>query len=256
MSSQAFDEDLHIETVGGAARFVRLNHELDVERSNSAVVSFNMDKFTDTRQLNLVVEGFYTHLDNPFILSDAEELDNGVSVVTKRNGDGATISGLNLEANLAPSDEWVIWREVRCKRHFMTLKRRFGLQKKQAINLNLETLRTPNTYGYCSLVFSPSQDFSVAYSGVLTGSMDVAHVIDPDTEQTVIKSTPEFFEHNIKFNYSMSTEDDKLEFSAGVKNIFNSYQQDFDLGADRDAGYVYGPLRPRTVFVGVKFGLN
>ena len=37
---QAFDEDLHIETVGGAARFVRLNHELDVERSNS--LSFHL----------------------------------------------------------------------------------------------------------------------------------------------------------------------------------------------------------------------
>ena len=38
--------------------------------------------------------------------------------------------------------------------------------------------------------------------------------------------------------------------------IFNNYQDDFDLGAERDAGYVYGPLRPRTYFAGLKFGLN
>ncbi len=32
-----------------------------------------------------------------------------------------------------------------------------------------------------------------------------------------------------------------LELSAGVKNIFNSYQKDLDFGPLKDAGYVYGP---------------
>ncbi len=43
-----------------------------------------------------------------------------------------------------------------------------------------------------------------------------------------------------------------LEFSAGVKNIFNSYQNDFDYGIGRDAGYVYGPRMPRVIFAGIK----
>ena len=33
-------------------------------------------------------------------------------------------------------------------------------------------------------------------------------------------------------------------------------QKDLDLGAYRNAGYVCGPLRPRTVFMGLKFSLN
>jgi len=37
-----------------------------------------------------------------------------------------------------------------------------------------------------------------------------------------------------------------------VKNIFNAYQNDFDKGADRDAGYIYGPSLPRTWFLGAK----
>ena len=28
--------------------------------------------------------------------------------------------------------------------------------------------------------------------------------------------------------------------SAGVQNMFNSFQNDFDFGADRDSGYIYG----------------
>lgn len=45
-------------------------------------------------------------------------------------------------------------------------------------------------------------------------------------------------------------------FILGVQNIFDSYQDDFDLGVERDAGYIYGPLRPRTFFMGLRFGLD
>jgi outer membrane receptor for ferrienterochelin and colicins len=46
----------------------------------------------------------------------------------------------------------------------------------------------------------------------------------------------------------------KLRVFAGVKNIFNAYQDDFDYGIDRDPGYVYGPVEPRTFYVGLKIG--
>jgi len=45
-----------------------------------------------------------------------------------------------------------------------------------------------------------------------------------------------------------------MTFSLGVKNIFNSYQDDFDRGPMRDSDYVYGPGAPRTYFFGVKIG--
>ncbi|MCD7942603.1 MAG: TonB-dependent receptor, partial [Bacteroides intestinalis] len=43
-----------------------------------------------------------------------------------------------------------------------------------------------------------------------------------------------------------------LQFNVGVQNIFNSYQKDFDKGATRDSGYIYGPGAPRSYFAGVK----
>jgi outer membrane receptor for ferrienterochelin and colicins len=33
--------------------------------------------------------------------------------------------------------------------------------------------------------------------------------------------------------------------SAGVKNIFDAYQDDLDRGPNRDSAYVYGPRFPR-----------
>jgi outer membrane receptor for ferrienterochelin and colicins len=40
-----------------------------------------------------------------------------------------------------------------------------------------------------------------------------------------------------------------------VKNIFDAYQPDIDLGAGRDSAYIYGPSMPRTYFFGVKLYL-
>ena len=43
-----------------------------------------------------------------------------------------------------------------------------------------------------------------------------------------------------------------LEVNAGVQNLFNAYQKDFDQGPDRDSGYIYGPGMPRSFFAGLK----
>jgi TonB dependent receptor. len=45
-----------------------------------------------------------------------------------------------------------------------------------------------------------------------------------------------------------------VEWFAGMKNIFNSYQKDFDKGIERDPSYIYGPSLPRTVFLGLRIG--
>jgi outer membrane receptor for ferrienterochelin and colicins len=60
---------------------------------------------------------------------------------------------------------------------------------------------------------------------------------------------------NIKFEKRFEVNDSfTTTFSAGVKNLFNAYQDDFDTGPMRDSDYIYGPIAPRTIFVGLKFG--
>ena len=44
-----------------------------------------------------------------------------------------------------------------------------------------------------------------------------------------------------------------MQLYGGVQNLFNAYQKDFDKGADRDSGYIYGTSLPRSWFVGAKF---
>ena len=66
-------------------------------------------------------------------------------------------------------------------------------------------------------------------------------------------TTPDYFDMNIKFSYDVPIYNEvTLTFNAGVQNLFNAYQSDFDQGANRDSGYIYGPGSPRGYFAGMK----
>jgi outer membrane receptor for ferrienterochelin and colicins len=68
--------------------------------------------------------------------------------------------------------------------------------------------------------------------------------------------TKSFWDFGIKLAYTFRLSDIiNLEVNAGVKNIFDEYQPDIDLGAGRDSTYIYGPALPRTYFFGVKLYL-
>lgn len=72
-------------------------------------------------------------------------------------------------------------------------------------------------------------------------------------EQNRTELTPRFYELNFKVTYDFKLyKSITLQLNAGVGNILNSYQKDFDKGPDRDSGYIYGPGMPRTYFAGIK----
>ncbi|RFC53499.1 TonB-dependent receptor [Brumimicrobium aurantiacum] len=258
---QAFDEDLHIESVGGDVRFISLSPDLEMERSNSITASLNYSKTLKKTQMNFVLEGFYNQLNNPFILSGQTALPTGTSVIVKRNGDGASVQGINLEANFAIGSKFIFQSGATIQSATYSKTEEIWAPEDSSDPTPATTtdrlLRTPDAYGYFTISYKPTRSLSLSYSGVYTGTMEVPHVIDIDSERTIIEEAPSFFEHNIKVAYNFKIEKTyKIELFAGIQNIFNSYQTDFDIGAERDAGYVYGPSRPRTLFMGLKMGLN
>lgn len=254
---QVFDEDLHLETVGGAARYIVFSEDLETEKSQSVNFSFSYNEVETDNQFNFVLEGFFTNLNNQFIVANPRELESGISVLTKRNSGGAVVYGANLEFNYALSrdlyfqiggtlqealykEDEIIWEPED--------------EGDERITSTKNILRTPNIYGFYTFSWDFIEDFNFALSGIYTGSMLVPHVIDIDDEFTVLKNTPDFFEINFKLNHYVYFSDKKITLSLGVQNLLNSYQNDFDTGADRDAAYIYGPIRPRTPFFSIKYG--
>ena len=67
------------------------------------------------------------------------------------------------------------------------------------------------------------------------------------------EKTPDFFDLNMKVAYDFPLyKSVTLQVNAGVQNILEAYQSDFDQGKDRDSKYIYGPGMPRSYFVGCK----
>lgn len=257
---QAFDEDLHIETVGGSAVFVQLSPNLKTEKSDNITASFNYTKSVGDFQTNIVVEGFYTKINDPFTSEELKESPSGILMKEKRNGDALKVVGGNLEFNFAYTKKFLAQMGLTLQKTKYTTPETVwepGKGDSRKTILTEKILRTPNAYGFFSLTYKPINPVSLSWSGVYTGKMDVPHVKDADTEYTIIKETPTFFENNFKVSYDWDfSKDSCVELSLGIQNAFNSFQDDFDKGGDRDAGYIYGPRRPRTLFFGLKYSFS
>lgn len=253
-SPQAFDEDLHIETVGGAARFISIGQNLKPEYSDNYSLSTDKTFFINKIQFNLIVDGFYNNLRNSFILTNPIELDNGISILQKRNSEGSLVYGINFELNFAYDNYFQF------KTGFTTQKAQYKQKELIWESINQDTitstnqiLRTPNNYGYLNLDYSINNELSISSSWVYTGEMITPKIENFNTEYTKLIKTKDFFELNFKLSYDFDFKYNHLIVSLGIQNILNSYQSDFDIGKNRDASYVYGPARPRTGFISFKF---
>lgn len=250
---QAFDEDLHITIVGGERTRIRLADDLKEERSHSFSLSADMyHTFKNGVQGNLLVEGFYTILKDVFTLEETGETTDGgtATVLERRNGSGASVMGINLEARLAFNP----WLQLQFGGTLQ--KSRYKEPEKwsedESVPAETRMFRTPDSYAFLTATVTPVRRFDIALTGTYTGRMLVQHFAGY-VEKDIAKLTNPFFDMGIKLSYDFKIyRTIGLQINGGVKNIFNAYQNDFDKGADRDAGYIYGPSLPRTLFLGAK----
>lgn len=249
---QAFDEDLHVGVVGGERLVTVLAKNLKEERSNSFSVSADLYHKFGNVQTNLLIEGFYTDLNNVFALRQLDQPDaQGNTVQERYNAYGAKVLGLNIEGK-AMFTRW------------FSLQAGLTLQQShydEVIAWNDEVpeqkykkmMRTPNTYGYFTASFTPVKRFTASVTGNYTGSMLVGHSAGSGVEKPVAVNTPKFMEVNMKLSYDFPIYKYlTLQVNGGIQNITNAYQKDFDKGWNRDSNYIYGPSLPRSYYVGVK----
>ena len=248
---QAYDEDLHVTAVGGEGVQIQLADNLKEERSNSFSGSVDWTTGFGHWQANILVEGFFTGLDNVFILEDIGTNADGFAIKERRNGKGARVYGVNIDAKIAHGEE------VSLQLGFTAQQSRYNSPEAwtEVDGTPLTTrrmMRTPDYYGYFTLTSSPLRSLDLALTGTYTGSMIVPHYAGYIQEDRM-ETTPDFFDLNFKASYTFVLHDHiNLELNAGVHNILNSFQKDLDKGEFRDSGYFYGPTQPRTVFLGIK----
>lgn len=288
---QVFDEDLHVAVVNGESKKIINNKDLKPEVSHAFSLSTDMYQRFGNVQTNFMIEGFYTKIVDVFTTNEIGYKD-GFFLNERINGSGASVYGVNLEAKLAykwmkfqagitfsknrydEASEWGL-NTKRENGKFIKVKNDEG--KMAYVNESMvsrEYTRTPSVYGYYTLNFNPVRPLNISVTGTYTGRMYVPHVIGygqhsaisdintvPEVDELneaprvdeLLKTKP-FFEFGTKVSYDFTIYDSiRLQVFAGITNLFNAFQNDFDRGPSRDSGFIYGPTQPRTGYLGLKF---
>ena len=255
---QAFNEDLHISSVGGAPQFVILSDDLQTEYSNAFTSSLNYTRTKGLLQMDFLLEGFYTALEGPFTLvSTGAVLPNGSILEEVRNGAPARVFGTNFELGVSPDPKWQFQLGGTLQgtqyEEPQLLFESDGTPGESDIFID-EFVRVPDLYGYLNAAWIPGEAFNLDLTGTYTGPMTVPRVVS-ETGFLQLNQVQAFFDLNLKLESHIDITDNfMVTFFGGIRNIFNSYQDDFDTGPTRDSDYIYGPAAPRTFFFGLKFG--
>ncbi len=251
---QIYDEDLHGTEIGGERVIVKLNPNLKTETSQSYCGSIDFNKAFGSVQTDLLVEGFYTNLDHVFVLDEvAVDTTKGIFYLERDNAPGAVVKGINIEFKIVPVKKL----QFQCGMTFQSSEYKVAQQWSTDTVSNLppvkKMFRSPDQYGYLTASYQLARHFNLSMTGTYTGTMFVQHYGGGDIPHDEQVWTPSFFDLGIKLTYDFKLSvGTKMQFNVGVKNIFNSYQKDFDHGANRDAAYIYGPQLPHSLTFGLK----
>ncbi len=252
---QVYNEDLHVGAVNGELFKLTNANDLREERSHSLNASGDFCFHIGKIEGDILIEGFYTRINDAFVNELLfDDTTAGYLIYERRNEDGAEVKGFNFEMRLTPAEKLQLQLGGTWQSSCYTGEGQEWSEGKFEQRME----RVPNVYGYLNATYTPIERLQLMASGTFTGPMLVYHSIASESKHSAAidveqVTTPSFFDLTFKASYSIPLgKRTALEINAGVQNIFDSYQRDFDSGPERDASYIYGPVRPRTFFVGAK----
>lgn len=273
---QIFNEDLHIDLVNATRVRTFNSDDLKQETSNAFTASFNAVFDWGTTYHDLLVEGFYTLLNNPFA-NEYYALDQGgesgeFAYMRVNSEDGAFVAGVNLEWKSFMTTQFETQAGFTLQTSRYQKNQSWG-QNETSVSKNF--MRTPGQYGYATVTWKPSHHFNASFSLNYTGPMYVPHfglsagdfegvekeiIVSAISNGDIIEGeklerTSSFLVADVLISYDFHFgKETEMQLYAGVKNLFNQIQSDYDRGMYRDAAYVYGPSLPRTINIGIRFG--
>ena len=252
---QVFDEDLAIEQAGGNAQVIRNGANLIEETSQSVALGFEWNPALDgdflpknltahdSNPITFEVNGFFTRLKDTFDIVEDDDLATPETEFTRINGPDADVYGAELN---------IVWEVTQNLRFDLGYVEQRSLFDDPSGKFNSKKFdRTPERYGLLGLTWD-SPICEVFLGGKFTGPMEVPHYAGFVATDRLEKS-PSFFTVDLGLSKIFQIGDTNLTVTAGVKNLFDDYQDDLDEGANRDPSYVYGPRFPRMFHLGCKY---
>ena len=241
---QAFDEDLHLTSVGGEVRFITLDPGLREERSTNYMLGAEWKPEAGRGQALLEMNGFYTRLTDLFLARNDDNPVTDPIEYLKVNHGGARVYGVEMNAGWGIGDDFILQGGVVLQRAlYDDAEPDFGSH---------EFFRTPRHYGNLSLTWR-TQAAGTLFAGMrYTGEMLAPHFPGYIPDQRLEK-TPAFFGLDASIAYPIRRSANRqITVTIAGKNLTNAYQRDVDQGPLRDANYVYGPRFPRSFSIGLR----
>ncbi len=240
---QTFDEDLHIESLGGEQRVVRNAPDLEPEKSQTMSAGLEYEGFINEYAFLIGLTGFYSQMSDAF--TEVEDADGSTDLILwqRINSDGARIYGIEADLGFKPTFN----SELRLG---LTYKQSAYDSKQEIFDgiFSDDFLRTPDLYGYLRASYDVNKKLNLFSSAKYTGTMFVPN----EATGEIVETSDTFIELDAGITWTLpviKSFEAKLAF--GMKNITDAYQKDLQKGVDRDPAYLYGPQLPRRIYFGV-----
>ncbi|MCU0845457.1 MAG: TonB-dependent receptor [Spirochaetes bacterium] len=252
---QVFDEDFHIEVAlasgSGHQQVIINSEEIEAEKSISYSCDLGADAHFGDFLVDAGIGGFYTGIKDKMEVdyTAPSQVVGNIDYFLRDNVDGTSkVIGGNFEASLS-------YRNLLRFSSGVTWIAKAVVPEEQVFDNDStkDMLRVPEMTAFAMLQAFLS-DLTATFSTQYIGSQKLEH--DVGTPLNRLEKTDTFLVLNAQLQYRWKIDEHRTaDVFAGVDNITDSYQDDLDVGDTRDAGYIYGPIKPRTCFAGMRVSI-
>lgn len=247
LAPQVFDEDLHITQVGGEGQIIRNDPNLKEESSITYTLGMDWRPIIGRGNALIEINGFDTEIKDLFLVVEDDILTTDEFEFTRVNHGKSSVYGIELNFGYGIANQFQFEAGI--------VEQRARFDDPDPDFNSKDYFSTPNRYGTVSFIYFNKTigDFFIA-SRFESGSKlpHYAGYIDEDRLET----TPAWGILDISYSKDFAlyeSEHRKMTMSAGVRNLTDKYQDDIDKTIYRDAGYLWGPRAPRTIFLSAGF---
>ena len=246
---QTYDEDLHLCGIEGDQRVIRNSPDLKEEKSYTISAGLEYQGYLNSIPAMASFTVFRIRLNDSFSEQFVSKQGN-IERWERINSDGAKVGGIEFDLGIRPISD------IEFRGGFTYKKSKFDSPHEDFNTRNF--LRTPDLTGNVRIVFTPMEKLNFYLRSNYIGKADIPHEIaiegqeDPELR---LEKSEDFLQVDIGLSYRLPLNNGmNTKLNIGVRNLTNAFQKDLDKGPDRDPAYIYGPVQPRTIYLG--FGMD
>jgi len=249
LAPQVFDEDLHITQVNGEGQIIRNDPNLKEESSKTYMLGMEWRPVIGPGNALIEANGFDTEIKDLFLSIEDDLPGTEEFEFTRINHGKASIYGAELNFGYGISNLFQF--------EFGIVEQRAKFDEPDPDFNSENFFRTPHRYGVVSFMYFNRTVGDFFIGTRFEGESIIPHYAGYIAEDR-LETTPGWItldtSYSKKFNI-LRSERRAINFTLGVKNLTDKYQDDIDRTIYRDAGYIWGPRSPRTVYVSLGFDL-